>query len=91
MTSENHDYCYQKIHIDVARNSTGDFNPFHDRDKWHKIKGNSFGMPIALGFQIEALVEHLVTLYRRQAGENSLIDHHHLYFSNFQFNFADVI
>ena len=91
MASGNHDYCYQQVHIDVARNSTDDFNPFHDQNKWHKINGNTFGMPIALGFQIEALVEHLVTQYRHQTGEDSLIDHHHLHFSNFQFSFADVV
>jgi hypothetical protein len=91
MTSGNHDYCYQQIHIDVARNSTDDFNPFHDQNKWHTITGNTFGTPIALGFQIEALVEHLVTQYRQQTGENSLIEQHQLYFSNFQFSFADVV
>lgn len=91
MTSGEHDYCYQQVHIDVARNSTDDFNPFHDQNKWHKINGNTFGGPIALGFQIEALVEHLVTLHRQNTGENSLIDHHQLYFSNFQFSFADVV
>jgi len=91
MTSGIHDYYYQQIHIDVARNATDDFNPFHDQNKWQRINGNTFGMPIALGFQIEVLVEHLVTLYRQQTVENALLDHHHLYFSNFQFTFADVV
>jgi hypothetical protein len=56
MKSGQHDYCYQQIHIDVARNATDDFNPFHDQNKWNrihgKIHGNPFGMPIVLGFQI---------------------------------------
>lgn len=84
-------YCYQQIHIDVARNATDDFNPFHDQNKWHRVHGNTFGMPIVLGFQIEALIEYLVTLFRERAGEQALIDRHHLHFSNFQFNFADVV
>ncbi len=86
-----HDYCYQQIHIDAARNATDDFNPFHDQNKWNRIHGNTFGMPIVLGFQIEALIEYLVTLFREQSGEPALIDRHHLNFSNFQFSFADVV
>ena len=85
------DYCYQQIHIDAARNSTDDFNPFHDEKKWDRIRGNPFGMPIVLGFQIEALIEYLVTLFREQTGELALIDDHRLNFSNFQFTFADVL
>jgi hypothetical protein len=91
MRSGKHDYCYQQIHIDAARNATDDFNPFHDQNKWHRIHSNTFGMPIVLGFQIEALIEYLVTLFREQAGEHALIDRHHLNFSNFQFTFADVV
>ena len=30
---------YRQIHIDVARNATDDFNPFHDGDKWMRIRG----------------------------------------------------
>ena len=86
-----HDYCYQQIHIDAASNATDDFNPFHDRNKWSRIHGNPFGEPIALGFQIEALIEYLVTLFREQTGELALMDRHHLYFSNYQFTFADVV
>ena len=91
MRSDQHDFCYQQIHIDAARNSTDDFNPFHDQVKWSRIHGNPFGMPIVLGFQIEALIEYLVTLFRMQNGDNSLIKDHHLHFSNFQFTFADVV
>jgi len=91
MNSGQQDYCYQQIHIDVARNATDDFNPFHDDKKWNRIRGNPFGMPIVLGFQIEVLIEYLVALFREQNGESALIDHHHLHFSNFQFSFADVV
>jgi hypothetical protein len=91
MRAGQHDYCFQQIHIDAARNATDDFNPFHDQNKWRRIHGNPFGMPIALGFQIEALIEYLVTLFREQAGERALIDHHNLHFSNFQFTFTDVV
>ena len=91
MSSGQQDYCYQQIHIDVARNATDDFNPFHDDKKWNRIRGNPFGMPIVLGFQIEVLIEYLVALFREQSGESALIDHHHLHFSNFQFSFADVV
>ena len=91
MRSGQDEYCYQQIHIDAARNATDDFNPFHDQNKWSRIHGNPFEMPIVLGFQIEALIEYLVTLFREQTGENALIDHHQLHFSNFQFTFADVV
>jgi len=91
MRSAQYEYCYQQIHIDVARNATDDFNPFHDRKKWDRIHGNPFGMPIALGFQIAALIEHLITQYRQQTGEHALVDYHHLNFSNFQFTFADAL
>ena len=44
---------FSQAHIDVARNSTDDFNPFHDPLRWQRIEGNPFGSPIALGFQLE--------------------------------------
>jgi len=91
MGTARHDYCYQQIHIDAARNATDDFNPFHDPKKWNRIHGNPFGMPIVLGFQIEALIEFLVALLREQTGEQALIGQHQLNFSNFQFTFADVL
>jgi len=91
MGTARHDYCYQQIHIDAARNATDDFNPFHDQKKWNRIHGNPFGMPIVLGFQIEALIEFLVALLREQTGEQALIGQHQLNFSNFQFTFADVL
>ncbi|GBE09195.1 MAG TPA: hypothetical protein ENG90_07250 [Gammaproteobacteria bacterium] len=91
MKSRPYNYCYHQIHIDATRNATDDFNPFHDQNKWNRIHGNPFGGPIALGFQIEALIDYLVTLFREKTGEHALIDRHHLYFSNYQFTFANVI
>ena len=91
LRSAQQEYRYQQIHIDAARNATDDFNPFHDPKKWSRIRGNPFGMPIVLGFQIEALIEYLVALFREQTGEQALIDDHQLHFSNFQFTFADVL
>ena len=48
-------------------------------------------MPIVMGFQLEALIEYLVTLLRRNAGEDSLIRDYNLLYSNYQFTFADVV
>jgi hypothetical protein len=89
--STQNEYCYQQIHIDAARNATDDFNLFHDNRKWGRIHNNPFGMPIVLGFQLEALIEYLVTQFRRTAGEDSLIRDHNLQYANYQFTFADVV
>ncbi len=82
---------FQQVHIDAARNSSDDFNLFHDRCKWARIHGNPFGGPIALGFQLECLIEDQIRLYRNQHGETSLIENNNLHFSNYQFTFASVV
>ena len=64
---------FQQIHIEVARNATDDFNPFHDKHRWHNVADNPFGGPIALGFQLECLIEQHMRLYRKQHGEDELI------------------
>ncbi|WP_018873509.1 hypothetical protein [Thioalkalivibrio sp. ALJ16] len=79
---------FQQIHIDVARNSTDDFNPFHDGDKWARIRGNPFGGPIVLGFQLESLVEDLVNAVRRAEDEP---EDAALPFRNYQFTFAGAL
>jgi len=56
---------FNQIHIDVARNATDDFNLFHDRNRWLRINHNPFQGPIALGFQLESLIEHKIFLYRQ--------------------------
>ncbi len=82
---------FQQIHIDAARNSSDDFNLFHDRNKWGRIHGNPFGGPIALGFQLECLVEDQLRSYREQNNETNLIEGNRLRFSNYQFTFASVV
>ncbi len=83
--------CFQAIHIDVARNATDDFNPFHDKLRWQRIAGNPFSGPIALGFQLECLIENQIRLYRSQHDENSRIASNKLRFSNYEFKFVNAV
>jgi acyl dehydratase len=85
------DNILSQLHIDAARNSTDDFNPFHDPYKWQRIRGNPFPGPIALGFQLEALAAHRVHLYRNASCEQELLDSQALRFANFQLNFVDIV
>jgi len=80
-----------QIHIDAARNATDDFNLFHDSKKWDRIKDNPFAGPIALGFQLECLVEDQLRLYRQQHNETEIIEDNGLRFSNYQITFASVV
>ncbi len=82
---------FLQIHIDAARNSTDDFNLFHDREKWNRINNNPFAGPIALGFQLECLIEDQLRLYRQQHNESVVIEENRLGFSNYQINFASVV
>jgi len=82
---------FQPIHIDVARNATDDFNPFHDKHRWQRIVGNPFPGPILLGFQLECLIENRMRLYRTQQGENTLIAREGLRFSNYEFKFVNAV
>ncbi|WGS86436.1 hypothetical protein [Methylomonas sp. UP202] len=82
---------FSKLHIDVARNSTDDFNLFHDSKKWGRINRNPFAGPIVMGFQLESLVEGKVADFRRELGEERLIAEHGLHFSNYQFTFANAV
>ncbi len=86
-----HPFTFQQIHIDAARNSTDDFNLFHDKNKWNRIHGNPFGGPIALGFQLECLIEYHMRHYRLRNNEDAIIDEHGLKFSNYQITFANVV
>ena len=88
---ENPADIFTQLHVDVARNSTDDFNLFHDSKNWHKIKDNPFQGPITLGFQLESLIEGKIAKFRRQTDEQALIDEHGLNFSNYQFSFANAI
>ncbi|MGZ8935614.1 MAG: hypothetical protein ACXW04_12025, partial [Methylobacter sp.] len=82
---------FKQIHIDAARNATDDFNLFHDSNEWQRIYHNPFKGPIVLGFQLEALIEHKVLMYRQLHHEHLLIAQHNLRFSNYQFSFVNAI
>lgn len=82
---------FSLLHIDVARNSTDDFNLFHDSKKWSQINGNPFNGPITLGFQLESLVEGKFAEFRHERNEEKIIAEHALNFSNYQFSFANAV
>lgn len=82
---------FEQIHIDVARNATDDFNPFHDPGRWQNITPNPFGGPIALGFQMEFLAADRICRVRRQAGSNDGVDAPGYAFGNYDFNFANAL
>jgi hypothetical protein len=78
---------FDQIHIDVARNATDDFNPFHDPKRWRNISGNPFNGPIALGFQLELLAADRVSRLRRAASDALPLTE----YSNFDFRFANAL
>lgn len=90
MNTQNPD-VFSQLHIDIARNSTDDFNLFHDSRRWQQINGNPFNGPITLGFQLESLIEGKINDFRQQQGELELLAEHRLNFSNYQFNFINAI
>ena len=65
MMSTAETYAFQQFHVDVARNATDDFNPFHDPRRWHNIRDNPYGGPIVLGFQLAALADDRIEAHRR--------------------------
>ncbi len=83
--------AFQQIHIEVARNATDDFNPFHDKLKWQRIHRNPFGGPIVMGFQLQSLIEHRIKQYRIERDELPLIATNRLRYSNYQFTFASAV
>jgi len=81
-------YVFDQMHIDVARNSTDDFNPFHDPLRFSRITGNPFASPIVLGFQLEFLASDRVQKHReaeQAAPDDSLA------YSNYEFSFAGAL
>jgi hypothetical protein len=82
---------FEQIHIEVARNATDDFNPFHDKNRWRNVVGNPFGGPIVLGFQLECLIAQHMRLYREQHDEEELIARKNLRFSNYEFKFVNAV
>lgn len=89
--SNKNKFRFSPIHIEVARNSTDDFNLFHDKNNWQQIVGNPFQGPIVLGFQLECLIEYQLHLLREKAREYSLPEMQQMVFSNYQFAFANVV
>ncbi|MEM9760878.1 MAG: hypothetical protein AAF933_16690 [Pseudomonadota bacterium] len=84
MSPEN--LVFDQLHIDVARNSTDDFNPFHDPKRWKAVHGNPFPGPIALGFQLEFLCSDRIVRERAALQIEADPD-----FRNFEFNFAGAL
>lgn len=84
-------FCFQQLHIEVARNATDDFNPFHDKNRWSNILDNPFSGPILLGFQLECLIEQQVRLYRQRHSELEFIEANGLRFSNYSFRFLSAV
>jgi hypothetical protein len=80
--------CFEQLHIDVARNSTDDFNPFHDPRRWQGIRGNPFGSTIALGFQMEMLAADRVATHRGRSDRCPDPTDEGPHYSNFEFQFA---
>jgi hypothetical protein len=83
------EYCFQQIHIDVARNSTDDFNPFHDPHRFSRIVGSPYPRPIVLGFQLECLCDFLAE--RQRARDAATAADLPLRYRNVQFTFADAL
>ncbi len=82
---------FQQLHIDVARNATDDFNPFHDKLRWRNIRNNPFPGPIVLGFQLEALIENQMRVHRDASADTAVIAEHGLGYSNYEFRFANAV
>ena len=84
-------YTFSTMHVDIARNSTDDFNLFHDKLKWDQVEGTPFNGPILLGFQLEMLIEGAIRQHRMAQGEHGFIEQEQLNFSNYQFSFANAV
>ncbi|MCP3687381.1 MAG: hypothetical protein GY784_03110 [Gammaproteobacteria bacterium] len=84
-------FTFQQIHIEMARNATDDFNPFHDKNRWQNIKDNPFGGAIVLGFQLETLIEYHIRLHREANNEFQLLKEHDLHYSNYEFSFVNAV
>lgn len=91
MASDSDTRQFQQLHIDVARNATDDFNPFHDSRRWQNVVGNPFAGPIVLGFQLECLIADHMRRYRQQHGEEGLIEERGLHYSHFEFKYANAV
>ncbi|MBT3813428.1 MAG: hypothetical protein HOE45_05610 [Gammaproteobacteria bacterium] len=84
-------FIFNQIHIEAARNASDDFNLFHDKHKWLQIMHNPFKGPIVLGFQLNAMIEYQLYLYRTAHYENRIISENGLRFSNYQITFVNAV
>ena len=91
MHKTNKELSFRQIHIEVARNATDDFNPFHDKHRWQNVAGNPFGGPIALGFQLECLIAQEMRRYRRDHNEGELLRNEKLRYSSYEFRFVNAV
>lgn len=80
---------FTQLHIDVARNATDDFNPFHDPMRWQQIRDNPFGSTIVLGFQTAFLVSDRIEQRHRGRSANPNAAPHS--FSNYDFRFVGAL
>lgn len=91
------EYIVSQMHIEAARNSTDDFNLFHDKNRWHKIKNTPFQGPIALGFQLGCFVEDQINRspksYNQQLNNADApkVSIKPLNFSQYEFGFAGSV
>ena len=85
MTSNAPTYVFQQIHLDVARNATDDFNPFHDPHRWHHIRHNPYGGPIILGFQLAGLADYLIEVQRQSESDDPSQE---AVYINYEFRYA---
>ena len=80
-----------QMHIEAARNSTDDFNLFHDKFRFDTIPNNPFGGPIALGFQLGCYIETQIDTARALNGEQDIINAKQLLYSGYEFTFAGIV
>jgi hypothetical protein len=91
------EYTISQMHIEAARNSTDDFNLFHDKNRWQKIKNNPFQGTVALGFQLGCFVEDQVNRspknYNQQLNntDKPQISSQPLNFSQYELTFAGSV
>jgi hypothetical protein len=83
--------CFEQIHVNVARFSTDDFNPFHDPGKWRRIAGNPFAGPLVLGFQCEALIESLIAHLPNHPEDEAFAAEQGLAWTHYEFTFVSPL
>ena len=83
-------FRFREFHLDVARNSSDDFNPLHDPKKWDSVEGNPFGGPVVSVFQLECLIEYLLRRGRSPM-ESRIVEQRGLRFCNYHFTFTGYL